>query len=98
MEHIAAILLVVGCSPDLSQCRELPAPTPIFETAEDCTAEKPFTLEDLAGRSPRVLAACVAVDPADEGEDREIVWSIKPDGTLQATVEAPSVLLAANQG
>ena len=35
MEHIAAILLLVGCSGDLKQCDELPAPTAIYETEEE---------------------------------------------------------------
>ena len=35
MEHIAAILLMVGCSSDLRQCEELPAPTAIYETDQD---------------------------------------------------------------
>lgn len=95
MEHIAAVLFIVGCSPDLAQCRELPAPTPIFETGEDCASEQPFALEDLAGRAPRVLGTCIAVDPAMEEEDGEIVWSIT-NGRLQASVEKPSVMIAAN--
>ena len=95
MEHIAAGLFIVGCSPDLAQCHELPAPTPIFETGEDCTSEQPFALEDLEGRAPRVLGTCIAVDPAMEEEDGEIVWNII-DGRLQASVEKPSVTIAAN--
>ena len=96
MEHIAAVLFIVGCSPDLAQCRELPAPTPIFETAQDCTSERPFALEDLAGRAPRVLATCIAVDPALEEEDGEIVWSVTPAGRLNAAIGQPSVMMAAN--
>jgi hypothetical protein len=87
MEHIAAILLIVGCSSDLSQCRELPAPTPLFETAEACAQTQPFALDDFAGRKPRVFGTCVAVDPALEEADAEIVWSITPDGRLDASVE-----------
>src|SRR5690606_10443221 len=73
MEHIAAILLIVGCSSDLTQCRELPAPTPLFETTEECAQTQPFALDDLAGRRPRVFGTCVAVDPALEEADAEIV-------------------------
>jgi len=96
MEHVAAILLIVGCSPDLAECRELPAPTPIFETAQDCASEKPFALEDLVGKAPRVFGTCVAVDPAQEEEDGEIVWNVTPDGRLRASVEKPAVMVAAN--
>lgn len=96
MEHIAAVLFIVGCSPDLAQCRELPAPTPIFETTQECTSEQPFALEDLAGKAPRILGTCIAVDPAMEEEDGEIVWNITADGKLQASLEQPSVAIAAN--
>ena len=41
MEHIAALLLIIGCSDDLSQCRELPAPVPLYEAAEDCNRALP---------------------------------------------------------
>ena len=39
MEHIAALLLIVGCSGnvgagDTRECQELPAPTPVKETWE----------------------------------------------------------------
>jgi hypothetical protein len=87
MEHIAAILLIVGCSSDLTQCRELPAPTPLFETAEACAQTRPFAVDELAGRKPRVFGTCVAVDPALEEEPAEIVWAVTPDGRLDASVE-----------
>jgi hypothetical protein len=96
MEHIAAVLFIVGCSQNLDGCRELPAPTPIFETAQDCASEQPFALEDLAGRAPRVLGTCIAVDPADEEEDGEIDWTVTPDGRLMASFEKPSITVAAN--
>lgn len=96
MEHIAAVLFIVGCSPDLAQCHELPAPAPIFETAQDCASEQPFALEDMAGRAPRVLATCIAVDPADEEENGEIDWTVTPAGGLTASFGRPSVMLAAN--
>ena len=36
MEHIAAILLLVGCTDDMLVCRELPAPAPVYESIEEC--------------------------------------------------------------
>ena len=96
MEHIAAILLVLGCSDDLSVCKELPAPTPIFETAQECDAILPSTMKSFVGKYPQIMAQCVAVDPANEDQDAELVWDIRPDGTLFAAVETPDVVVASN--
>ncbi|MGC3974977.1 MAG: hypothetical protein QM771_11415 [Nitrospira sp.] len=53
MEHIAALLFVVGCSSTMTDCRELQVPVSVFETAEACVAERPFALGDLQGQAPR---------------------------------------------
>lgn len=92
MEHIAAVLLIIGCSNDLSQCRELPAPVTIFETADECMSERPFTLNSMEGAAERVMGTCIAVDPALEEEEGELVWSVNSDGTLEAAFETPQMV------
>ena len=94
MEHIAALLLIVGCSQDLSACAELPAPVAFYETTTDCDYELPGILSGLTGAKPRVMATCVAVDPALEEADAELVWDVTPQGKLVATLEAPQVQVA----
>ncbi len=96
MEHIAALLLIVGCSADLSDCRELPAPVPIFETAEECGAELPRAFAGYDGAYPHVVVRCIAVDPAMEEADAELVWDVRPDGSLVASVESAGVMVATN--
>ena len=96
MEHIAALLLIVGCSADMKECRELPAPTPIFETSQECDSELPAVLQQLGGANERVLATCVFVDPAMEEENAELVWDIRPDGSLVATIESNTAVAAAS--
>ena len=44
----------------------------------------------------RSLAQCVEVDPAIEEEDAELVWDVKPDGTLYALIEVPEVMVASD--
>jgi len=93
MEHIAALLLIIGCSADLKQCVELPSPATVFETAEECQSTLPVSLRDVQGARQRVFAACVPVDPAMEEEDAELTWNITPDGRLVASVDAVSKVL-----
>lgn len=96
MEHIAAILLIIGCSDDLAQCRELPAPVALYETAETCESELPASLRGFTGEYPQLFAQCVAVDPAMEEEDAELAWDINGDGMLVASIGVPDVMVATN--
>lgn len=98
MEHIAALLLIIGCSQDLKTCEELPAPVPIYETSQECDAELPAALRQLGSARDRVMATCVFVDPAMEEEDAELVWDVRPDGTLLAEIEAGGVVIATATG
>lgn len=97
MEHIAAFMLIIGCSPNLSACRELPAPVPVvFEAGEECLAERPFALSAVSGQAEKIIVQCFAVDPAMEEEDAELVWDVAPDGKLTASLEVPDVTVASN--
>lgn len=96
MEHIAALLLMVGCSGDLAECRELPAPTPIFETMEECQALLPASLKQAEGTEAKVLADCVFVDPAMEEEDAVLEWDVTKDGKLIASVTAGGEVVVAS--
>ena len=98
MEHIAALLLIIGCSSDLGECRELPSPVTVFETYEECESELPASLARLNGTQPRVLAKCLYVDPAMEEEDAELVWDVRPDGTLVASIGPSETIIASERG
>lgn len=100
MEHIAAFLLIVGCSPDLAECREMPTPTAIYEALEDCEAERPAIAAGYEGAAERLFVQCFEVDPLLTETDAEIVWSVSPDGKLLASVEPylpGEVLVASNR-
>ncbi|PBB34139.1 hypothetical protein EOA60_36550 [Mesorhizobium sp. M1A.F.Ca.IN.020.06.1.1] len=96
MEHIAALLLVIGCSDTMTDCRELSVPVSVFETFEACIAERPFALGDLQGRTPRVMGECLAVDPALEDDYDQLLWTVRPDGRLIASLETSGALVASN--
>lgn len=88
MEHIAALMLIIGCSPDLADCRELPAPVPVvFETAEECDTALPMALRHVDSDDARLFARCIDVDPALEEMDAELVWDVTPAEGLVASVE-----------
>jgi hypothetical protein len=98
VEHIAALLLIIGCSDDFSQCRELPAPTSVYETKEECDEELPSSFGAFASQFEQLFAQCLPVDPAMEEVDAELFWEIHPDGTLIASVEDAAGLVAAAGG
>lgn len=100
MEHIAAFMLIVGCTPDLAECREIPTPTAIYEVVEDCEAERPAISARHEDAAPRMFAQCFTVDPLLTESDAEIVWTVTPEGNLSAWVEPYSpeeVLVAMNR-
>lgn len=94
MEHIAALLLIVGCSDDLAQCRELAPPVAVYETTEECESNVEPSISLFTTKHPQVFGQCVEVDPAVEEEDAELVWNVKPDGTLYAMIEVPEIMIA----
>ena len=96
MEHIAALLLVIGCSNTMTECRELPVPVSVFATAEQCIAERPFALGDVQGQAPHIVGQCLSVDPALEDDYNKIAWNVRPDGTLDASLEVSNMLLASS--
>ncbi len=57
MEHIAALLLIIGCSDDLGQCKELPAPVPVYETVEECESDVSGSVRLFSGDYPQVFVS-----------------------------------------
>ncbi|MBL0936105.1 MAG: hypothetical protein IBJ07_15280 [Rhizobiaceae bacterium] len=96
MEHIAAILLMIGCSGDLAQCEEVPAPVFAYETVEECRSDLPSVRSAAEGSHPKMFAECITVDPLLVEADAELVWDIE-DGKLVASLEPwvePSMAVA----
>jgi hypothetical protein len=96
MEHIAALLLVIGCSNTMADCRELQVPVSVFETADQCAAARPFAMGDVQGQAQYIIAGCLPVDPALEDDYDRIVWNVRADGTLDASLEISSLVVASN--
>jgi hypothetical protein len=93
MGHVAALLLLIGCSDDLSQCRELPAPTSFYETKAECDRALPSSLGAFTGQFEQLYAQCIPVDPTLQ-RDAISIWKVYPDGTLIASAQATDVRIA----
>lgn len=92
MEHIAAIMMLVGCTQGNVECKELPAPAVGFETAEECHALLQPSINDARGKYKIVYGKCAAIDPALYIEDATITWDITPAHELdvQVTFDEPA--------
>lgn len=97
MEHIAALLLVVGCQGNLAACEQIPVESPAFETREACARELYRAQRTLGRNHSAVYFKCIDVDPALDHEDAKLVWNIGPGGQFYAEVEAPHVMIALNE-
>jgi len=95
MEHAAALLLLIGCTDDLSQCRELPAPATFYATKADCDRALPSSLGAFTGQFEQLYAQCIPVDAALERQAK-LIWKVLPDGTLIASSEPVDVTVASN--
>lgn len=90
MEHIAAIMLLVGCSHGSVACEELQAPQVAFESMEECVGALPMAL-GTAGTGKRIVhGRCAAIDPAWVEEDVEISWSMSREKGLQIDIRQAS--------
>lgn len=102
MEHIAAIMMLIGCTQGNVECKELPAPAVGFETAEECQALLQPAVNDARGRYKIIYGKCAAIDPALYIEDATITWAITPANELdvQVTFDEPAapVLVAGKTG
>ncbi|OBZ92791.1 hypothetical protein ADU59_25350 [Pararhizobium polonicum] len=93
MEHIAAIMMLVGCAQGNIECKELPAPAVGFETAEECRQLLQPSINDARGHYRIVYGTCTEIDPALYLEDATITWDITPSDQLdvQVTFDDPAL-------
>ncbi len=99
MEQIAAFMLLISCSDDLSSCKEIPAPTVSYQTLHDCHVDSAHLLTEHAARQ-MILAACIKTDASALYSNATIVWDISKSGELNAgfILSNPKFMAAANLG
>ncbi|WP_331373449.1 hypothetical protein [Sinorhizobium chiapasense] len=86
MEHVAAIMVLVGCMQETTACREVPSPVVAFETVEECQALLPPAMEEVGKVFKTAYGKCAEVDPALIVESAVIEWTITPARKLEVTV------------
>lgn len=101
MEHIAAIMLLVGCSHGGLTCEELSAPQVAYESMEDCVGALPAALGGAGAGKRIVHGRCAAIDPAWMEEDVEVSWRMSRENGLEIDVRqvsppAEGVIVAEN--
>lgn len=90
MEHIAAIMMLVGCGQGNAECREIAAPAVGFETVEECHELLRPSIRQAQGRFKTVFGKCAEIDPALYIEDATITWDITPSNELDVRIDFDS--------
>lgn len=94
MEHVAAFMLLVGCSGDASVCREIPVPAPAYESLEECRSDLVLEMRLSGSTERRVLGACKAVDAGILEQSATIDWAVSRNGELLITFDAEPQMVA----
>ena len=96
MEHIAAIMVLIGCGHGDIECRELSAPTVGYETVQMCEQDMEPVLRSISNDHPVVYGQCALVDPADFEQDAIVAWDFNTSGELLVDVVAGDSLYASS--
>lgn len=94
MEHVAAIMLLIGCGDGNIECRELPAPTPAYETVAQCEADMESALRSASNQMPLTYGQCAEVDPALFEQDAIVSWDFAENGELHVDVVPSDAMYA----
>lgn len=94
MDHLVAVMLLVGCSADGTACAEVPLPTPIYSSIEECRSDLAMQLRFASSSDDRLLGSCAAVDEALLEQSATVEWAVSRGGDLLVEVrrqEDPSL-------
>ena len=94
MEHVAAFMLLVGCSGDASVCKEIPVHVPAYETVAECQQDLGLQIRLSGSEQRKVYGACKAVDEEVFEQSASIDWAVSRDGQLLITFDAEPQMVA----
>lgn len=87
MGTAAIILMVVGCSGGLEDCREIAVPAPHYVSGRQCEQDMHDVIDGNAARFDHVFGACSYLDPDLLQFDVEIVWDVSVLKGLEVALE-----------
>lgn len=96
MEHVAAIMVLIGCGHGDIDCREMPAPAVGYETVQQCEADMEAAMRSASNERPIVYGQCATVDPAMFEQDAIVAWNFSDRGELLVDVVPSETLYAAS--
>ena len=94
MEHIAAFMLLVGCSGDAQACRELPVMVPAYEDVAQCTQDLHLQMRLNGAAAEKVYGVCKEVDEETFEQSGTVNWSITKDGRINVQFDAEPQIVA----
>jgi hypothetical protein len=97
MEHIAAIMILIGCGHGDVDCKEVPSPTVGYEAMEMCEREMEDVLRSASNQYPITYGKCAEVDPAMFEQDAVVAWDFGSNGDLMIEVLPADSLYASNE-
>ncbi|OLP58086.1 hypothetical protein BJF93_05485 [Xaviernesmea oryzae] len=86
MEHIAAIMILVGCSSGNTQCAEIEPPVFAFEAMEECQRDLRPAIGTVRRDYGVIYGKCAEIDPAREDDYTEVTWRITAGDELDVTL------------
>lgn len=94
METAFAVMLLLGCSHDLSQCETIEEVATNYVSVDACERdiENKFTLD---ADYPMLMGQCLEAPSGESMATVEINWQVTLDGTLLAQVVQPNRQYAA---
>jgi hypothetical protein len=83
----AILLMVVGCTGGLDDCREISVPASHYASTQDCEHDMNLVVEGASSRFDHIYGACAHFDEELLQTDVEIVWDVTALNGLEVSLE-----------
>jgi hypothetical protein len=94
MEHVAALMLLVGCNADASVCKEIPVPVAAYEDVAQCDSDLSLQLRLASSDEDHVYGTCTSVTEDVFEQSATLDWTVSRSGKLLVTFDAEPQIVA----